>query len=77
MNIKTVKLDRHIHTTRVEQNVAMRLIAEWVAAEIGLSLDSPGVSFRAHVDTIDIGTGPRDDVVVEIIEDHAAKEAGA
>lgn len=77
MNIKTVKLDRLIHKTRVEQNVAMRLIAEWVAAEIGLSLDSPGVSFRAHVDTIDVGSGPKDDIVVEIIEDHAAKEAGA
>lgn len=75
MNIKTTKLDRDVHQTTVDQDVALRIIAERVAEKLGLSLDEPGVSFRAYVDTRDTSTGFRKDVFVEIINDHTAKPA--
>lgn len=75
MNIKTVKLDRTVHQTTVDQDVAMRIIAEHVAETVGLNLDRPGVSYRAYVDTRDTSTGFRKDVFVEIIDDRASRGA--
>jgi hypothetical protein len=77
MNIKTTTLDRDIHQTTVDQDVALRIIAERVAEKLGLSLDSPGVSFHARVDTRDTSTGFRKDVFVEIVDDRAAKVTAA
>lgn len=75
MNIKTTTLDRDIHQTTVDQDVALRIIAERVAEKLGLSLDRPGVSFRAYVDTRDTSTGFRKDVFVEIIDDRVPVQA--
>ncbi|CUR81873.1 hypothetical protein [Achromobacter xylosoxidans] len=73
MNIKTVKLDRDVHQTTVDQDVALRIIAERVAETVGLNLDRPGVTYRAYVDTRDTSTGFRKDVFVEIINDRVAR----
>lgn len=77
MNIRTTKLDRDVHQTTVDQDVALRIIAERVAEKLGLNLDRPGVSFRAYVDTRDTSTGFRKDVFVEIINDRVATVAEA
>lgn len=77
MNIKTTKLDRDVHQTTVDQDVALRIIAERVAEKLGLSLDSPDVSFHAYVNTRDTSTGFRKDVFVEIVHDRATNVAAA
>ncbi|MFJ3465344.1 hypothetical protein [Achromobacter spanius] len=77
MNIKTTKQDRDVHQVTVDQDVALRIVAERMAEKLGLSLGAPGVSFRAHVDTRDTGTEIRRDVFVEIIDDRIAKATAA
>ena len=73
MNINTNKQHRDVHTAHVGQDVALRLIAERVAEKLGVSLDSPTVSYRAYITGRSTSTGYTYEVEVEIIDDHAAK----
>lgn len=77
MDIRTVTDNRDVHTVTVDQDEALRMIAERVAAQIGLSLDATGVSYRAYVSERNTSTGFRKDVFVEIIDDHTAKPVAA
>lgn len=75
MKICTNKQHRDVHTAKVEQDVVLRVIAERVAEKLGVSLDSPTVSYRAHITPRSTSTGYTYDVGVEIIDDHTAKPA--
>jgi hypothetical protein len=71
MKIYTNKQHRDVHTAKVEQDVALRVIAERVAEKLGVSLDSPAVSYRAYITSRSTSTGYTYEVEVEIIDDHA------
>lgn len=68
---------RDVHRATVDEDIAHRIIAERMAEELGLSLDSDGVTWRAFHSSRDMSTGIRHDVVVEIIDDHALKPVAA
>jgi len=72
MMIYTNKQHRDVHTAKVEHDVALRVIAECVAEELGVSLDSPTVSYRAYITSRSTSTRYTYEVEVEIIDDHAA-----
>lgn len=72
MRINTKKQHRDVHTAKVDQAVAQRIIAERVAEKLGVSLDSPNVSYRAYITSRSTSTGYTYEVEVEIIDDHAA-----
>lgn len=73
MDIRTDKVHQDVHTVTVEQDEALRMVAERVAAQLGMSLDAIGVSYRAYVSTRDTSTGFHQDVFVEIKDDHRLK----
>jgi PhoPQ-activated pathogenicity-related protein len=77
MNIHTNKQNRDVRTAKVEQDVALRVIAKRVAKKLGVSLDSPTVSYRAYITSRSISTGFTYEVEVEIIDDHAATVTAA
>ncbi|MFE0784107.1 MULTISPECIES: hypothetical protein [Pseudomonadota] len=71
MHIRTDKQHRDVHRATVEQEVVTRIIAERVAEKLGVSLDSPTVSYRAYITSRSTSTGYTYEVEVEIIDDHA------
>lgn len=73
MNINSTKQNRDVHTVTVDQDVALRIVAERVAEKLGVSLGAEGVSYRAHINTSDTSTGIQRNVFIEIIDDHTAK----
>ncbi|MFT0533944.1 hypothetical protein ACMHYJ_14115 [Castellaniella hirudinis] len=73
MKINTDKQHRDVYATTVDQDVALRIIAERVAEKVGVSLDGTGVTWRAWVSTRDTSTGILHDIKVEIIDDHTLK----
>ena len=73
MNINTVKQNRDVHRTTVDNDVVLRIIAEHVAEKVGVSLDREGVTWRAHFTKRDTSHGIFTDVTVEIIDDHMVK----
>lgn len=75
MRINTNKQHRDVHNATVDNDFVLRIIAERVAEEVGVSLVRAGVSWRAHFSKRDTSTGFQTDVVVEIIDDHAGKPA--
>ena len=75
MRINTNKQHRDVHTAKLDQDVVLRIIAEHVADELGVSLDSPAVSHKAYITSRSTGTGYTYEVEVEIIDDHAVKAA--
>ena len=77
MRINTNKQHRDVHTAHVEQDVALRLIAERVAEKLGVSLNSPTVSYRAHITSHSASTGYTYEIEVEIIDDHTATATAA
>lgn len=77
MHINSTKLDREVHRAHVDQDVALRLVAERVAEKLGVSLDGEGVSWRGWVTKRDTSHGIFTDVEIEIIDDHTLKPVAA
>ncbi|CAB3915758.1 Uncharacterised protein [Achromobacter xylosoxidans] len=77
MRINTNKQHRSVHTAKLDQDEALRIIAERVAGELGVSLDSPAVSYRAYITSRSTSTGYTYEVEVEIIDNHAATAMAA
>lgn len=73
MNIQTRKQHRDVHCVRLNQDDALRIIAERMAEQLGVNLDSPAVSYRAYITSNSTSTGYRYEVAVEIIDDHDEK----
>lgn len=77
MRINTNKQHRDVHTATVDHDVALRIIAERAAEELGVCLEHEGVSWRGYYSTRDTSHGIFTDVVIEIINDHMDKPGAA
>lgn len=77
MRINTNKQHRSVHTAKLDEDEALRIIAERVAGELGVSLDSPAVSYRAYITSRSTSMGYTYEVEVKIIDDHKGKNQAA
>ena len=73
MKIETNKQNRDVHKATVDNDIALRIIAERVAEKAGVQLDGEGVTWRGYFSKRDTSTGIYTDVVIEIVDDHTLK----